>query len=292
MGDRIAVLKDGVLQQVGTPRDLYETAEQRVRRRLHRLARDEPVPRRPRRRRHQVRHRGRAGRPRHARRCATAKTVTIGVRPEDISVAPDGEGLAGRGRPRRGARRRRLPLRPHRRSTASASTSSRASTAASHPNAGDKVFILPRAAPRARLRHRVRACASARRPSSRASSTSIRHVGPHRFRRMMRLASSRGLHGLVSDERLTEHHLRDGRSRRCSTCRGTSRSRPGPTRPSRAAQGHLPAPGALRHLGGHVVADQGDHRRDGQARVRHAAHPAATRRAVRRPGRGDHEPDG
>jgi multiple sugar transport system ATP-binding protein len=25
MGDRIAVLKDGVLQQVGTPRDLYET---------------------------------------------------------------------------------------------------------------------------------------------------------------------------------------------------------------------------------------------------------------------------
>ena len=24
MGDRIAVLKDGILQQVGTPRDLYE----------------------------------------------------------------------------------------------------------------------------------------------------------------------------------------------------------------------------------------------------------------------------
>ena len=44
MGDRIAVLKDGLLQQVGTPRDLYEKPEQRVRRRLHRLARDEPVP--------------------------------------------------------------------------------------------------------------------------------------------------------------------------------------------------------------------------------------------------------
>ncbi len=39
MGDRIAVLKDGVLQQVGTPRDLYDQPEQRVRRRLHRLAR-------------------------------------------------------------------------------------------------------------------------------------------------------------------------------------------------------------------------------------------------------------
>ena len=44
MGDRIAVLKDGLLQQVGTPRDLYDTPEQRVRRRLHRLPGDEPDP--------------------------------------------------------------------------------------------------------------------------------------------------------------------------------------------------------------------------------------------------------
>ncbi len=42
MGDRIAVLKDGLLQQVGTPRDLYDTPEERVRRRLHRLPRHEP----------------------------------------------------------------------------------------------------------------------------------------------------------------------------------------------------------------------------------------------------------
>ncbi len=37
MGDRIAVLKDGLLQQVGTPRDLYERPNNVFRRRLHRL---------------------------------------------------------------------------------------------------------------------------------------------------------------------------------------------------------------------------------------------------------------
>jgi ABC-type sugar transport system ATPase subunit len=40
MGDRIAVMSDGVLQQVGTPRELYD-AREHVRRRLHRLAGDE-----------------------------------------------------------------------------------------------------------------------------------------------------------------------------------------------------------------------------------------------------------
>jgi multiple sugar transport system ATP-binding protein len=39
MGDRIAVLKDGILQQVGTPARPVREPEQRVRRRLHRLAR-------------------------------------------------------------------------------------------------------------------------------------------------------------------------------------------------------------------------------------------------------------
>ena len=43
MGDRVAVLKDGVLQQVDTPKDALPPAGQRVRRRLHRLAGDEPV---------------------------------------------------------------------------------------------------------------------------------------------------------------------------------------------------------------------------------------------------------
>ena len=38
MGDRIAVMRDGLLQQVGTPQELYDQPGQRLRRRLHRLA--------------------------------------------------------------------------------------------------------------------------------------------------------------------------------------------------------------------------------------------------------------
>ena len=45
MGDRVAVMKDGVLQQCDAPRVLYEEPGQRVRRRLHRLAGDEHVAR-------------------------------------------------------------------------------------------------------------------------------------------------------------------------------------------------------------------------------------------------------
>ena len=41
MGDRVAVMKDGILQQCDTPRVLYATCK-RVRRRLHRIAADEP----------------------------------------------------------------------------------------------------------------------------------------------------------------------------------------------------------------------------------------------------------
>ena len=95
MGDRIAVLKDGLLQQVGTPRDLYERpnnvfvagfigspamnlfpadlAEGGVQ------FGTEVV----------------AARPRHASAARTAASVTIGVRPEDIVVGPaDGKGLS------------------------------------------------------------------------------------------------------------------------------------------------------------------------------------------------------
>ena len=41
MGDRIVVMKDGVIQQVGTPTSIYERPSNRVRRELHRLAADE-----------------------------------------------------------------------------------------------------------------------------------------------------------------------------------------------------------------------------------------------------------
>ncbi|ROR66192.1 ABC transporter ATP-binding protein [Agrococcus jenensis] len=91
MGDRIAVLKDGILQQVGTPRDLYanpanvfvagfigspamnlmqlQTSDQGVHFGQHLT----PIPR---------------------EQLASAKGgLVVGVRPEDISVAEQGDGL-------------------------------------------------------------------------------------------------------------------------------------------------------------------------------------------------------
>ena len=59
MGDRVAVLKDGLLAQCDTPLSLYQRAGQRLRRRVHRLARDEH--RRVHRRRHRRRPRRRRG---------------------------------------------------------------------------------------------------------------------------------------------------------------------------------------------------------------------------------------
>ena len=92
MGDRIAVLKDGVLQQVGTPRDLYETPTNvfvagfigspamnlfpadlteggvRFGTAVAQLDRD-------------------------VLQAASGGKVTVGVRPEDLTVAGSGEGL-------------------------------------------------------------------------------------------------------------------------------------------------------------------------------------------------------
>ena len=45
MGDRVAVLKDGLLQQVDTPLRALRPAGQPLRGRLHRLPRDEPAAR-------------------------------------------------------------------------------------------------------------------------------------------------------------------------------------------------------------------------------------------------------
>ena len=55
MGDRVAVLKDGILQQCDTPADDVRHSGQRLRRRLHRVAADEP-------RRGHARRRGREAR--------------------------------------------------------------------------------------------------------------------------------------------------------------------------------------------------------------------------------------
>ena len=141
MGDRIAVLKDGVLQQVGTPRDLYESPQN-------------------------IFVAGFIGSPamnlfnadivdggltfgsavakvdREALSGTNAKSVTIGIRPEDVRVSSSGEGLAVEvdvveelgadgylyGHTEVEGSRVDIVARVDGRS---------------HPDAGDKVFILP-----------------------------------------------------------------------------------------------------------------------------------------------------
>jgi multiple sugar transport system ATP-binding protein len=143
MGDRIAVLKDGVLQQVGTPRDLYEAPQN-------------------------VFVAGFIGSPamnlfdadvvdgglkfgtavaavdRETLSGASAKKVTIGIRPEDVQVSTTGKGLPVDvdvveelgadgylyGHTEIDGNRVDIVARVDGRS---------------HPNAGDKVFILPEA---------------------------------------------------------------------------------------------------------------------------------------------------
>ena len=154
MGDRIAVLKDGVLQQVGTPRDLYA----------------QPL---------NVFVAGFIGSP--AMNLFDADVVDGGLKFGTAVAKVDRETLAGASQERhhrrsprrcRGLHDRRRPAGRRStssrssaltatstatpRSTATGSTSSLASTAASHPNAGDKVFILPDARPHPRVQHRDR----------------------------------------------------------------------------------------------------------------------------------------
>src|SRR5213079_801201 len=47
LGDRVAVMRAGIVQQVDTPKVLYEGPDQPLRRGIHRLARDELHPRAP-----------------------------------------------------------------------------------------------------------------------------------------------------------------------------------------------------------------------------------------------------
>jgi multiple sugar transport system ATP-binding protein len=201
MGDRIAVLKDGVLQQVGTPRDLYEKPQN-------------------------VFVAGFIGSPamnllpadvvdggiqfgtavtavdRDTVGQANGTSVTIGVRPE--------------------ARRRRLPLRPHR-GQRPARRHRRARRRSQPPEAGrDDPHHAP-GAPRARLRHRV-GRAPRRQGRRQRVATPDRPVEP---------ARSAPPHGSAG-----RSHVRAPRllqvPRRASCDTGTSATRappPGPTRP-------------------------------------------------------------
>ena len=104
MGTRIAVMRKGVLQQVGRAAGALRPARQPVRRDVHRLARDEPVPGQDRARRGaSVRRR----RPAAARRRSTngfvraparayaGADVAVGVRPEHLGD-PAGKGPPSR----------------------------------------------------------------------------------------------------------------------------------------------------------------------------------------------------
>ena len=104
MGDRVAVMRDGRLQQVDIPQVLYDRPGERLRRRIHRLAGDEPPPyaarlrergarRGARRQDAAVAARGgsRSGRGWAIRR----RELIVGVRPEDIedaSLVPSANG--------------------------------------------------------------------------------------------------------------------------------------------------------------------------------------------------------
>ncbi len=89
LGQRVAVFRDGVLQQVDTPADAVPRAREPVRRRVHRLAVDEPRRGRGRRRRSPLR-RPRAAAYRPSAACRDGRVI-VGIRPTDFA--------ARRGRP-------------------------------------------------------------------------------------------------------------------------------------------------------------------------------------------------
>ena len=94
MGDRVAVLKDGILQQCDTPLNLYDKPEQPVRGRLHRLARDEPDRGRRRRRTASTSAttscRSRA---RRSPRRPDEKRLMLGIRPENFTLGEGNDGI-------------------------------------------------------------------------------------------------------------------------------------------------------------------------------------------------------
>ena len=89
LADKIVVLRDGSVAQVGTPAPALRRSRQSVRRRLHRLAQDELPARRDRRRPDRAPARTTATRPCRSpsrRRPADGTPVTVGIRPEHFKA--------------------------------------------------------------------------------------------------------------------------------------------------------------------------------------------------------------
>ena len=93
MADKIVVMHDGIVEQIGAPLDLYDRPGQPLRRRLHRLAGDEPAQgHADRRERRAI---GVAGRRLAAARrqrpaAADGRPVVLGIRPEHFCWLGDG----------------------------------------------------------------------------------------------------------------------------------------------------------------------------------------------------------
>ena len=197
MGDRVAVLKDGLLQQVDSPAQHVRPPGQPLRRRLHRLPGDEPGRGADHRRRREVRQqRRRRSTARRSRPPPTraTRTVTVGVRPEHFDIVEHGgaaakslskearrPGRSGRHRQRRrGARRRRLRLRL-RRGRRRGQGPRRPRRRPRGPGEGR------RAARRAARRARP---TSSRPPPASASPTDVAHERPYERRRTPRGAAA------------------------------------------------------------------------------------------------------
>ena len=155
MGDKIVVMRDGRIEQTGSPLELYDHPGQPVRRRLHRLAGDELPARHaaPQRRRAPSSNSptARACRRRSAPAAATASRVVLGTRPEHLQLADERRHPVAGGRARADRRRhlRRLPPRRRptwRRCSASATTSRRAAPSICSPTCSAPTCSTPAAA--------------------------------------------------------------------------------------------------------------------------------------------------
>ena len=92
MGQRVAVLQDGRLQQCATPRELYDRPANTLRRRVHRLAGDEPrsASRSSPDGSRELNGKGLALEERGRRPPQAASEVIVGLRPEALEPAADG----------------------------------------------------------------------------------------------------------------------------------------------------------------------------------------------------------